>query len=65
VSLLTALLRDFGDTERDHLLTLIRTNLTTERDAAEAGAPLRAVDVGIRTRRSRRPTTDGPVPATT
>ncbi|WP_018501651.1 hypothetical protein [Parafrankia discariae] len=58
MSLLTSLLHDLDDNERDHLLTVIRRNIATELDAVADGAtPHRAVDVGTRTRRSKRAAT--------
>ncbi|WP_018503815.1 hypothetical protein [Parafrankia discariae] len=56
-SLLASLLRDFPDDDREHMLTLIRTNIAADLNAVAAGAtPRRQVDVGTRQRRSRRAT---------
>ncbi|MEX5632930.1 hypothetical protein [Parafrankia sp. FMc2] len=54
MTLLASLLRDFGDVDRDRLLTLINKSIVDERAAVAAGAtPRRAADVGPRSRRTR------------
>ncbi|WP_018639057.1 hypothetical protein [Parafrankia elaeagni] len=54
MTLLASLLRDFGDVDRDRLLTLINKSIVDERAAMAAGAaPRRAADVGPRSRRTR------------
>ncbi|MCK9901676.1 hypothetical protein CC117_24395 [Parafrankia colletiae] len=57
MSLLASLLREFGDDDRDHMLTLIRTSIAEDLDAVAGGAaPARQVDVGTRSRRTRATT---------